>query len=291
MPDAAEALSRRGLTPAEAEQVAHRLGGPVAFLRARQGVFHARRDAGWPFSPVLRLLRGVNATEPGRARFLVRNRVWSTEQASETCRGAIRVGGRSLTAGVPARDHGLSLDDVEAWIDVGPAVAPAPATALAPRGPVAETSALECLAVLASENRDAGTGPRRDRPLAALLVGGDGTLLQSAVNTGARAALTHAEVNLVEAWHAATGDPLPRGARVYTSLKPCALCAGLLWDAAEDPWSIEVVFARDDPGRYARDTVLDPRGMARRRVSRTPREVEAARQRPGAAAVRQGRLR
>jgi len=63
------------------------------------------------------------------------------------------------------------------------------------------------------------------------------------------------------------------------TLKPCKMCAGLLWDATEDPLGLQVVYAEEDPGRSARETVLDAGSMARRRVARSEDEFRRVLQR------------
>ena len=62
---------------------------------------------------------------------------------------------------------------------------------------------------------------------------------------------------------------------IYASLKPCKMCAGLIWDAASDPALLRVRFLVDDPQRYARETVLDRGSEARRSFARDEREREA----------------
>jgi tRNA(Arg) A34 adenosine deaminase TadA len=271
------------------EQLAFELGGDVAFLSAAQGVFYARRVEWPPVSPVLRLLRGLHELEPGRARYVARYRIFCTGEASASCDAAMRVAARHMTAGVAAVDHGVHLDDVPR-LDAGSA-GPAPRRAspelepalsaivdAGPRGrdhgawmTLAQRLAAEMRRRAAALGRDA----RSDKPVAALLVDGDGTLLGWATNTGARNPTSHAEVNLVEQWLAQARRPLPRGCRVYSTLKPCKMCAGLLWDSAADAFEQTVFYGDDDPGRYARETVLDARSMARRRVTTNERELRA----------------
>jgi tRNA(Arg) A34 adenosine deaminase TadA len=80
---------------------------------------------------------------------------------------------------------------------------------------------------------------------------------------------SHAEVNLLELW----ARPLPAGSRVVSTLKPCRMCAGLVWDQAEDRRHVLVVYGEDDPGRGARATVLDADSAERRRFASGPAEA------------------
>ena len=278
----------------EAEQLALELGGDVAFLRATQGVYYARRVDQSPVSPVLRLLRGLYELEPQCARFIARHRIYSTRPASAGCLGATRVAARRLRAAVPAVDHGLGALGGLPRIDAGSA-APAPRraspgleaslAAIVGGGPAVRDElgwlalATDLAAELRRRAQTVGPGERWDKPVAALLVDADGARLGWATNTGSRNATSHAEVNLVEGWLHASRCRLPRGGRVYVSLKPCKMCAGLLWDAAQDPYGLRVVYAEEDPRRYARETVLDAGSMARRRVARSGDELRRVLQR------------
>jgi tRNA(Arg) A34 adenosine deaminase TadA len=281
----------------DAEQLAFELGGgDVAFLRATQGVFFARRDRWPPLSPVLRLLRGIYQLEPQRAHFIVRNRVFSTAPVSSSCFGAARVAGHRLTGSVQAANHGrhelAGLPRIDAGAAapladpaaVDPALAAIVSAARVPPDDDAGWMALAARIARAVERRAddlAGTRApeaRRDNPIAALLVDPARGLLGWAANTGSRNATSHAEVNLVEGW-LRSGRLLPRGSRVYSTLKPCKLCAGLVWDAAEDPRALAVFYGEDDPLRYARETVLDAGSMARRRVARDAKDLALVLQR------------
>lgn len=266
----------------EAEQLAFELGGDVAFLRAAQGVYFATGEDSSPVSPVLRLLRGIYELEPRRAPFIARNRIFSTRRASASCRGATRVAARHMRAAVRAVDHGLVALAGRPRIDAGSAAPPprcaapgleASLAAIVDGGPAERDDhgwlalATDLAAELRRRADAAGPLERWDKPVAALLVDGDGVRLGWATNTGSLNVTSHAEVNLVLGWLRASRRRLPRGVRVYVALKPCKMCAGLLWDAAEDPFGLQVVYAEEDPGRSARETVLDAGSMARRRVA------------------------
>jgi tRNA(Arg) A34 adenosine deaminase TadA len=281
------------LDAADAEQLAFDLGGDVAFLRATQGVFFARREIWPPLSPVFRLLRGIYELEPPRAHFIVRNRAFSTAPVSSSCFGAARVAGHRLTGSVRAVDHGRRELATLPRIDAGAAAPLA--------GPAEVDPALAAIVSVAQVQPDDDAGwmalaarlareierrtealpddVRRDNPIAALLVDPAAGLLGWATNTGSRNVTSHAEVNLVEGWLRASRRLLPRGSRLYSTLKPCKMCAGLVWDAAEEPRDLLVFYAEDDPLRYARETVLDAGSMARRRVALDAKDLARVLQR------------
>ena len=281
------------LDAADAEHLAFSLGGEVAFLRATQGVFFARREVWPPLSPVFRLLRGIYELEPQRAHFIVRNRTFSTAPVSSSCFGAARVAGHRLSGSVRADDHGRGELAALPRIDAGaaapfarpsaidPALAAVVAAARVRADDDAGWMALAVRLARAVEHEAESLPPdaRRDNPIAALLVDPAAGLLAWAANTGSLNVTSHAEVNLVERWLARGRRPLPRGSRLYSTLKPCKMCAGLVWDTAEEPRGLLVFYAEDDPLRYARETVLDAGSMARRRVARDAEDLARVLQR------------
>jgi tRNA(Arg) A34 adenosine deaminase TadA len=93
-----------------------------------------------------------------------------------------------------------------------------------------------------------------DRPIAALLVSKENEILGAAINTNAKNRTLHAEMNLIEACHE---QRIPKGARIYSTLKPCKMCAGMIVDSAEELSSLRVVYAENDPGKNAQNTALD----------------------------------
>jgi tRNA(Arg) A34 adenosine deaminase TadA len=184
-----------------------------------------------------------------------------------------------LRSGLVPADHGVSLTHLP-LIDAGAAARSsrwarpgltAALEGLIARGPgrADDVGWMELALELAGEVDRSGIDPasgRSDRPIAAVLVGPENGLLAWATHRGSRNAMRHAEINLVEDWLARTRSGLPRGATLYATLKPCRACAGLIWDAALDPRTLRVLYAADDPGRVARETVLDAGSAERRRA-------------------------
>lgn len=249
------------------EDVAFVLGPDVLWWAAGPG-----RGAWSPQSAASRLVQGLYDLHGTRAARLL---LWSTRDADPFGLGLVKVHGKRLYRITP-REHGLAPPPAR---EVRWAFAPPPApevTASPPPGDVAGWA--EASRRLAAGARVSDDGPRwaRDRRVAALLLGPEGALLGAALNTHGHNRTLHAEVNLALGHVAATGAPLPAGATVVVSLRPCKACAGLLWAAAADPARLRVVYADDDPGPAARNTVLCPGSDPRRRFARTAAELQAA---------------
>jgi tRNA(Arg) A34 adenosine deaminase TadA len=80
---------------------------------------------------------------------------------------------------------------------------------------------------LAARSRAAG-----NHPFAALVIGADGALLAEAMNRavpGKGDATGHAELEAVRAVSAAHAPDVLRGATLYSSAEPCAMCAGAIY--------------------------------------------------------------
>lgn len=101
-----------------------------------------------------------------------------------------------------------------------------------------------------------------DRPVSAFLADREGKVLALAWNSNAVIRNRHAEWNLCEVLKN-RGGKIPAGAVLYTSLKPCRMCAARIWETAEDPASLRVLFLEDDPGPLARGTILEAGSPAR----------------------------
>jgi tRNA(Arg) A34 adenosine deaminase TadA len=92
--------------------------------------------------------------------------------------------------------------------------------------------------------------------VAALLVSAEGRVLGAGLKSRGPNRTLHAESALVLEHLARRRAPIPRGARLYTTLKCCRMCAAMLAAAAEDGPAIAVFYGENDPGRLATGTGL-----------------------------------
>jgi len=95
-----------------------------------------------------------------------------------------------------------------------------------------------------------------NRPITALLLDAMGNVLAASANSNAQNQLHHAEVNMVLQHWQRTGELIPPGATIVSSLKPCKMCASLILTACQDANSLRVIAAADDPGRFGRHNLL-----------------------------------
>lgn len=93
--------------------------------------------------------------------------------------------------------------------------------------------------------------------IGAILVAPTGTIVAWALNAKENNSTFHAEVNLLQALHHHSPRLLSdlQGYRLYTTLKPCKMCAAMIRHVGKG--AISVIYGQDDTGDDARGTALD----------------------------------
>lgn len=93
--------------------------------------------------------------------------------------------------------------------------------------------------------------------IAAIIVGSNGQIISWGTNDSRNTnSLAHAERTAIERYLQFHGQSqLPDGCRIYTTLKPCLLCAGWIADTTQN--SLLVYYGHQDNGTHARNTALD----------------------------------
>lgn len=251
----------------------------LAYLTHEGRTYFSRhsRTPGEPHSAITVLIQGIYDLDPEFARKILRKKIQHTGQATEMCRGMVKVAAKSLTrlqSQNPELD--LHLPEGDSVHEIIPLSAPTQPrllhqepdlsplfTSSASRSPEAW---LQRSAELATQVCLRAERFESDRPVAAILVSAEGIVLAAARNTNSRNRTLHAEVNLLQSYHERCKRPIPAGASLYVALKPCKMCAGMIWECAEDLNSLRVFYGQDDPGSMAKATVLDPHSHERTRA-------------------------
>lgn len=202
-----------------------------------------------PETAVSRLVQGIYERYPQQARAMVRNRIYLTGEKTPFCDGVIRVAAKRCTENTAPSDgfFGAELPSL------------LPERADNPKPIV--LSLIEafslCNQLEAAIPRHESERYKADRPVAALVLDRDGRLLGQGMNSGSQNRTRHAELLAIwDAW-ARTGQKLPVGATLISTLKPCRMCAGLAWWFCDDPAQLTVLYRDFDPGTNGRATVLD----------------------------------
>lgn len=229
--------------------LAHRLHGEEV------AVLSDGREAWWARS-VDGLVLGLRHARRDADR-LLRCPVLTHRSASLAERAVVQVGARRLRTLEPRPGPvpALVWRDAEAWAVRARRLAQDAAVWLEGGDPWAGVDQL------AAQARR--TGPRWtwDQPVGAVLCDDGGRPVLGARNLGGTNRVLHAERVLVEAWRARHGALIPAGWQVCVGLSPCRMCAACLVEAAQGP--LDVVVAREDPGRLAQGTALQARAWQR----------------------------
>ncbi|MHC4936896.1 MAG: Bd3614 family nucleic acid deaminase [Planctomycetota bacterium] len=257
-------------------------GEEVAWVDDGELLLHAHRPiptdpssaASVPWSPVIDLIQGIASIEPGRSHARLRRRLFSSVPLRmmdaafvkvQAKRCAVVLPGdakRIVGAGVPSgrvRSKGPKVSRLAHAVDVTPAAEEARAavrTAHRLSPPPAAGLPMEVAREWALRARREGELHRRDRPVGAVLELPNGEIALGAMNRGGEGRSLHAEVNLAQMWWARRDAPIPKGSRVHVTLQCCRMCAAVLVALSEDARGPEVIFGEPDPGRFARETLL-----------------------------------
>lgn len=222
-----------------------------AFLTHEDLLFYssASEETYSPHSAVVNLIQGIYEHSPTYAREILRNRVFTTKPLTEMCSGIIKVA---------AKRHGLgAFAKTEKSVDV---------TSLALNSSPHFSTELEAASTWEEVTRslhsktssnEAVPLHMRDRNVSAILVSPENAILGWSKNTNSVNRTKHAEVNLVQGWWNKHKKPIPRGAKIFTTLQCCKMCAGMIWECAEDPKSLEIFYLEKDSGPNARNRVWD----------------------------------
>jgi tRNA(Arg) A34 adenosine deaminase TadA len=98
---------------------------------------------------------------------------------------------------------------------------------------------------LAAANSIASMGEDESNTVGVVIVKPNGKILSWGID---KTTLLHGEVVAVKRWLKATSDSTANSLRLYTSLQPCQMCAGLLRTIKDSGISLQVVFGQNDSG-------------------------------------------
>jgi tRNA(Arg) A34 adenosine deaminase TadA len=245
----------------------------IAFLIESETVYFATHFTSLsptPHSAVFKLIQGIYRRFPNEARRIVRNRVFSNGPLNAMNYGVVKVAAKRITCGVqpapgkpPASlkwvdlsdDHldplrvleTSKLDPLNYWNRSTP-----------PKHP---RDFLDLCHRIAHSAPSIGIRHLDNRPIASLLVSLDDgdrgpEILSVGVNMGSQNKTLHAEIVMLQTYYRSTGEIIPQYSKIYTTLKPCRMCAGVIWQYSDTQKTTQVIYANDDPGPHAQNTIL-----------------------------------
>jgi tRNA(Arg) A34 adenosine deaminase TadA len=254
-----------------AEQIAHHLkaGSENPLNRQWAWVVHERKIY-WtvdepklfrPSSAIVKLIQFLFEKYIDHSFFILRQRLYTTAEITAMDDGMVKLAAKRATGNIQAIDHSLPLASYE-WIQLGDQnwflnSAHTENVQAQTKKIENEVQAKVILSEMESRVSRGEVLHDHNRPIAVLITNADGHVLISSVNSNYKNKTLHAEVRAGQEYFHKTGQPLPVGAKIYVSLKPCRMCAAMLAKMSESPESLQVYFSQDDPGIRAKNTIFD----------------------------------
>jgi len=215
-------------------------------------------------SAVTRLIAGVNATFGEERYRYLRRRIFCDGEISTWDRNLVKVCAKRITqCDNSTEDYAALVTSATRVVDVGLDLladedSERCSQAIGSLSPMTPRDAMILTAQLASSEQQKFSGAKMHqapRSVACILLDPSGQILGANVNTNAGSQLRHAEVNLLLSLAKRGMTCIPDVATLFTSLKPCRMCAAALVPHVESR-SLRIIALNDDPGPHGRHQML-----------------------------------
>jgi tRNA(Arg) A34 adenosine deaminase TadA len=248
------------------QQIAFNLARPgfeLAFVCHGESLYYAYfpKNTSAPSSAVVKLVQILFDLHVDHSFFILRNRIYTTAPVTAMCRGMIKIVAKRLQGDVLAVNHNLPVPDARILVGGDEILAALSFLSAENQRPLEQIRHLQQTSKLAWIQQIAGLNARGkvlhdyDRDIACLLVDNSGEILAYGLNSNSKNKTLHAEVNMVQRYFREHQSKLPIGARLYTTRKPCKMCAGMIHDWSENPASLEIYYLEED--KSSQHTVLE----------------------------------
>ena len=211
-------------------------------------------------TPVTALIEGIWLAHPEKARALLRERIYTDLALTPADEGSVKVAAKRITQESPLhfQSHYLAASAeipkrmVRASVDSN----------FSDPKQLRRTLSIDTVANLLDELNSQIHVRKRSyhsaRLISAVLVNPEYQILAYAWNQTETFKHQHAEQQLVRSWVIREQAFIPPHSKLYVSLRPCAMCAGILYSTCESPETLETYFLTDDPGPKAKNSVFQP---------------------------------
>ncbi|XGC80590.1 Bd3614 family nucleic acid deaminase [Bdellovibrio bacteriovorus] len=262
-------------TEKRAENIAFLLSKPgqdLAFVEHKGVVYFAYfpKEHLAPSSAVVKLLQGLFDRFIDHSFSILRQRIYTTAALTEMCKGMLKVVAKRATDLILPSDHqmvlSLSFEEiggneplacVSHLNDENRIALAEVQTLMNLKAPRDDGGFLSFTQNLASKVRRGAILHDHDRDIAAVLVDQENQILSYGINSNSKNKTLHAEVNLIQKFFAMSGSRIPAGAKLFSTHKPCKMCAGMIYHWSENPQAIHVIYGVEEAGGLSRHTVLD----------------------------------
>ncbi len=245
-----------------------RPGYEVAFVEHQGRVYFSLflQQAVAPSSAVVKLLQGLFDQFVDQSFFILRNRIFTTAAVTEMCLGMTKVVAKRITGKVIPVDHQMDLKYEKLEVGLSTELLyPCEQRASPPELSQMQGAQGDWMTQVRELSR---LNPRGsvlhdyDREIAALLVRGQ-EILAYGLNSNSKNKTLHAEVNLLQSFFKRSAGKIPRGTQIYSTHKPCKMCAGMIYEWSEEREKNFVFYGIFENSRVSGNTILDIKGLNR----------------------------
>jgi tRNA(Arg) A34 adenosine deaminase TadA len=238
-------------------------GFDVAFVSHQGVVFYSYfpRGIGAPSSAVVKLLQGLFDRFVDHSFFILRNRIYTTAPLQAMCHGMTKIVAKRVQGDIEPKNYGIELSDEKVLIGGDEPLIRVQLLSKENELPIADIKSmqaptmLEWLRNVAKLNSRGEVLHDYDRDIACLLLSPKDEVLAYGINSNSKNKTLHAEINMVQSYFKIHQQKIPKGSKLYTTRKPCKMCAAMIHDWSENPASLEIYYAEDD--KSSQNTVLD----------------------------------
>ncbi len=248
----------------------HKYEKNIAFLIFENTVYYSVNHfiPKTPISAITTLIQGIHHFYPEKSFFILRKKIYASYTATEMCHGMVKVTAKRFFTPLIPKDHDISIS-----FNFQEIIYPISENTKMKWPQIPEHKNLKNIEFLKLTETIANDISLQselylsDRKIAAILVSNDNEILSIGINESSKNKTKHAEVNLIQNYYTKFNQPLPENCRIFTTLKPCKMCAGMIWHCSKDISKVKVYYLNDDLGPFSKNTVLNCGTLERQRAA------------------------
>lgn len=233
----------------------------IAFLIHNTTVYYAHhiQTTNSPTTAITKLIQGISEFYKENAHFMLRNRIYCSYAPQQKCLGMIKVAAKRFTfiEQYEYNASALPYTFVEVKYNFTFTDNPQIREYLSHIVLKNDNDCMQLALSLKEKGNNTFSLSLSDRKIAAILVDAQYQLLAYGLNSNSTNRTRHAEINLIYQYFHNYQQKIPANTKLFTSLKPCIMCANMIWECAEDITQVKVFYHENDYGSYTKNTVLD----------------------------------
>ncbi|BBH54174.1 Bd3614 family nucleic acid deaminase [Fluviispira sanaruensis] len=250
-----------------------------AFISFANKIFYAQStlEPKKPYSPVTILIQGIYREYPEIALTILRNKIFTNYPPTEMCLGMVKVTAKRIAYINNFSDQNILIHDqtFEITLQKKDKNLQEELTFISEKYDYKHKNEFDFMYIaqnLAKEIIIEKEKYDSCRQVACLLIDSNRNILSFGLNENSKNKTLHAEINMIQKFYNQFRQAIPKGSSIYTTLKPCKMCAGMIWHCAENISDFKVYFLNDDPGSMAKSTVLNCNSIERLRAAKSELE-------------------